>query len=441
MGRMKELAEQAGQEQPKPAEEKKPETFPVTMRAKLEGARNQIMETLPGSIDPKRFMMVALTAITRNDRLQECSLESVFLAVMEAAHVGLYPDGREASIVPYKGIAEFQPMWQGIARLMLRSPGLLDVQARPVFKGDEFDFQYGAKPDIWHKPKFESEELTYAYAIFWREGVPHPTFEVMSKADIEKARLSRRAPAGPGWKQWYSEMARKVPLKRLGKYADLSPEASRAITLDNLAIGSAEDWTDPELEGISPEYRNQLVRTHTRAGIERLKERMAADRAMQQGEPPEPEPQAHPPLEQETAQAPEDGVVRAADWNQDVKMPVATQSTATEKSAEMPTATEPEPEAGRDQRDRAFTPELLDEIVKDDLAPNREEAAKALGLSPWAKMKQPLRSRRPIFQWLRDFNEVIDIGGKPAQAAKKATERWQASGAPAGEEGAEEENA
>jgi hypothetical protein len=230
---------------------------------------------------------------------------------------------------------------------------------------------------------------------------------------IEQVRLKSRAPDSPAWSNpiYYPEMARKVVLKRLGKYADLSPEATRAIALDNLVVGG-EDWAGTEPEGISPEYRNQLVRAQTQASIERLKERMAADKA-QQDPPPAEDQQAHPPLEQEVGQT--------------------EPATATP-----PAGTELEPEAARE---RAFTPGLLDEIVKDGLAPNREEAAKTLGLSPWAKMKQPLSSRRPVFQWLRDFNEFIDIGAKVPQAAKKATERWQASGSPAGEEGAEEESA
>ena len=416
MGQVKKLAEQTGQEQPKSeADAKKPATFALAMKDQLEGARDQIMKALPNNIDAERFIMVALTAITRNDALQKCGLPSVFLAVMESARTGLYPDGKEAAIIPYKGVAEFQPMAQGITRLMLRSPGLTKVEARAVFEGDVFQFNYGLHPDLVHVPQgtdTASRKVTHAYAIMWRQGAD-PTFEVIDRDVIEEARLKSRSPDGPAWGNplWYPEMARKVVLKRIGKYADLSPEATRAIALDNLVVGG-EDWAGTEPEGISPEYRNQLVRAQTQASIERLKERMAADKA-QQDPPPAEDQQAHPPLEQEVGQT--------------------EPATATP-----PAGTEPEPEAARE---RAFTPGLLDEIVKDVLASNREEAAKTLGLSPWAKMKQPLSSRRPVFQWLRDFNEFIDIGAKPAQAAKKATERWQASGSPAGEEGAEEESA
>src|SRR3990172_11813418 len=117
MGAVKELAERAAEmaaeQHPKP-------TFALAMRDQLEGARDQIMKALPDRVDPERFIMVALTAITRNDKLQECGLPSVFLAVMECARTGLYPDGQEAAIIPYKSVAEFQPMLQCITRLILR---------------------------------------------------------------------------------------------------------------------------------------------------------------------------------------------------------------------------------------------------------------------------------------------------------------------------------
>jgi recombination protein RecT len=289
---MKKLAEQTGQEQPKPeTEAKKPVTFALAMKDQLEGARDQIMRALPSHIDSERFIMVALTAITRNDKLQECGLPSVYLAVMECARLGLFPDNREAAIIPYKGVATLQPMVQGITRLMLRSPGLLKVEARAVFEGDVFDFRYGLEPDLRHKPALLSETVTHAYAILWRQGTD-PTFEVVGRDEIERARLTSKAPDSPAWKQWYGEMARKVAVKRLGKYADLSPEATRAIEVDNLVSG--DPWAGAEPEGVSPEYRNQLVRAQTQGSIERLKERMSADRQMQQ---------EHPPLEQEVVQA------------------------------------------------------------------------------------------------------------------------------------------
>jgi recombinational DNA repair protein RecT len=305
---------------------------------------------------------------------------------MESARVGLMPDNREAAIIPYKGRAELQPMVQGITRLMLRSPGLTKVEARAVFEGDDFDFWYGLKPDLQHKPKFQSEAVTHAYAIMWRQGAD-PTFEVVGREEIERARLTSRAPDSPAWAKWYSEMARKVAVKRLGKYADLSPEATRAIDLDNLVSG--DPWAGHEPESVSPEYRNQLVRSRTEAGIDRLKQRMAVE-----------EPQRHPPLEVEVSQVPpgpEMAQARPAGGGE-----------------------QPEPAAEGGPDDRKFTPELLDAIVKDGLAPNRSAAAAVLGRSPWRSTSVSTSNRKPILHWVRAYNGYLDGGAPEDEAAAAA---------------------
>jgi hypothetical protein len=137
----------------------------------------------------------------------------------------------------------------------------------------------------------------------WRQGAG-TTFEVVTREEIEQVRGSSRAPDSPAWRNWYGEMCRKVVLKRLAKYADLSPEATRAIELDHVISGS-EPWGSDYVEGPSEEFRNQLVKNQTEAGIARLKDKMAGD-----------EPQRHPPLEAEIGQAPPaepeaDGAVEA----------------------------------------------------------------------------------------------------------------------------------
>jgi recombination protein RecT len=298
-------------------------TFVLAMRRELEAGGDQIKNALPDHIDVKRFILVTLTAISREPKLQACGIRSVYLAALELAHIGLFPDGKEAAIIPYRGVAEPQPMWQGIARLMRRSPGVLDVQAHAVFEGDEFLPQYGAQPNLIHVPKFSSQHVTHAYAIIWMQGVPHPTFEVAPREWIEKVRLSSRSPDSSAWSVWYSSTCRKVPLKRLGLYMDLSPIASRAIALDNLAIGNAESWADASIEDISPEYRNALVRASTQARLADLRQRLA----------PGEEPQEHPPLEQEVTQVPAEEIVPAAgelESGEDPKAPTTSPISGTE---------------------------------------------------------------------------------------------------------------
>jgi recombination protein RecT len=250
------------------------QAFPIQLRQFVESKQTDLASTLPKQIDPERFLRVALLAVTKNKALWECSKESVFLAIMESARVGLQIDNKEAALIPYGGHAEFMPMVQGIIRLMLRSPGLTKVEARVVRDGDQFEYRYGLDPQLEHKPIGGSDRpITHAYAVMWRQGAG-TTFEVVTREEIEQVRSSSRAPDSPAWKNWYGEMCRKVVLKRLAKYADLSPEATRAIELDHVISGS-EPWGSEYVEGPSEEFRNQLVKNQTEAGIARLKDKMA----------------------------------------------------------------------------------------------------------------------------------------------------------------------
>lgn len=370
-------------------ETKKP-NYALALREQLENRMPEIAAMLSATkMDPERFLRVALLAATKNPGLKECKVESIFLAVMESARLGLQPDNKEAAIVKFGDHAELLPMVGGVIRLMLRSPGLLKVEARVVRDGDEFDYRYGLDPQLVHKPIGGSDrEITHAYAVMWRQGAG-TTFEVVTREEIEQVRLSSRAPNSPAWRDWLGEMCRKVALKRLAKYADLSPEATRAIELDHFVTGS-EPWGGEYVDASSEEYRSQMVKSRTEDRLEGLKARLSGE-----------EEQRHPPLEQEVTQV--DPGVEAG-------------------QAEQPPSEEPDPD-----RERQFTPTLLDELVETKLSPNREDAAKILGLSPWASTEVPLHSRKQVMQWFKDFNEFVDIGANQKQAAQKATARWKAT--------------
>jgi len=251
----------------------KEQPFPIQLRSSMEQRGAEFAAMLgPLDVSHERFMRIALLYVTKNPKLWECSKQSVFLSIMEAARAGLMVDGKEAAIIPYKGVAEFMPMVSGIINLILRSPDVLKVEARVVREGDDFDCEYGLQPNLVHRPLSLNGEITHAYAIMWRPGT-EPTFEVMDREELELARSMSRAPDSPAYRNWLAEMYRKIVLKRLSKYADLSPEASRAIAIDHAVTG------DPRIagyvDGPSDEYQNLLVKNQTQAGINRLKEEMA----------------------------------------------------------------------------------------------------------------------------------------------------------------------
>src|SRR6266576_596011 len=56
---------------------------------------------LPDHIPLDRFRRVVITAVNQNSKLARADRRSLFNACAKCAHDGLYPDGREAALVPY----------------------------------------------------------------------------------------------------------------------------------------------------------------------------------------------------------------------------------------------------------------------------------------------------------------------------------------------------
>ena len=220
--------------------------------------REVLASALPKTVDVDRFIDVAQTAVLRDiDEMAKCTQESLYLAVKRCAQAGLMPDGEESAIVRYGDQAAWMPMVKGIIRLMLRSPNVAKVEARVVREGDEFTFHYGLHPTLDHRPISPpsgepfAPEISASYGIVYWSGLPpeHATFEVVERAEIERARKTSRASESPAWRHWYGEMARKVALHRISKYVDLSPEAQRAIQAD-IAAG----WEGAEGPGLAPGF-------------------------------------------------------------------------------------------------------------------------------------------------------------------------------------------
>ncbi len=248
--------------------------LPQRIRAQLEIRREDLESILPEWMTYKRFMNMSLMAIARTPKLADCDFSSIYLSLMECARLGLYPDGRQAAIVPYKGKATLLPMVQGIIELMLRAPKVTKVESRVVYYGDFFEYSYGLNSRLDHVPindETDFRQIIASYAIvFWEH--TEPTFEVVIRDDLVKARQSSAAPNGPAWVTWEGEQSRKVAVKRLSKYVDLTPEAQLLIEWDHEIYG--DPAMEGSVEGSSAAYKNQHVKAETEAKLEALKEKI-----------------------------------------------------------------------------------------------------------------------------------------------------------------------
>lgn len=219
---------------------------------------------LGDAIPVGHFIEVATTTyLDPKNRLQKCEPMSVVRALLRSAQLKLRPDGKEGAIIPRGREANFEPMFQGIVRLMLRTGTVKKVESHVVKHGDAFDYGFGLDPFLTHRPASSNDQggVEYAYAVVWLANGERQ-FEVVDRDELDKIkRLTKEGnngKLGPAWQNYPEEMQRKIAVKRLSKYIEQTPELAAVIDYDNeIQSGGMPDPRDylPELEDRTIEER------------------------------------------------------------------------------------------------------------------------------------------------------------------------------------------
>lgn len=214
----------------------------------------EIRRALPEVITPERFTRMALSALNTTPKLQECTQMSFLAALMNAAQLGLEPNTPlgQAYLLPYnnRGTLEcqFQIGYKGMIDLCYRNPQMQVIQAHVVYENDEFDYELGLNPRLFHRPTLSERGGVRAFYGLYKLNNGGFGFEVMSKADMDtyakeysKAFDSSYSP----WKSNYNGMAKKTVIKQVLKYAPLKADFRRAISTDEtIKTELYEDMSD-----------------------------------------------------------------------------------------------------------------------------------------------------------------------------------------------------
>ena len=209
------------------------------VRAMLEARRGELGRALPRHLSADRLLRVVLTAITKTPRLMECTQASLYNAVLQAAQLGLEPDGAlgQGYLIPYrnnkKGVIEarFQPGYRGLLALAWNSEQIAGVVAECVYEGDEFRFRMGLNPVLEHVPSGETDsaKITHAYAVITTKN-GGKVFKVLNRKQIDAvaSSSSNNDPDSP-WRTDFPPMAEKTVLIRALKLAPVSIEVRGAL--------------------------------------------------------------------------------------------------------------------------------------------------------------------------------------------------------------------
>lgn len=206
-----------------------------SLQGLLDRMQGELKKVLPAYLTPERMIRIALTAVGKTPKLQECTPISVVACVMEAAQLGLElntPLGH-AYMVPYKTTAQFQIGYKGYLKMTQNSGDVSYVDADCVYEGDEFKFSKGLHPDLRHVPCGEDDpdKITHAYAIaVLKDGKSQ--FVVLPRVRIERYRARSRAKDQGPWVTDYDAMCMKTAIRRLAKLLPLSVEVAERIVKD-----------------------------------------------------------------------------------------------------------------------------------------------------------------------------------------------------------------
>lgn len=265
-----------------------------TVQAFFEQNKGALAAVLPQHVKADRLMKIALGAMRQTPKLMECSVESLFGALVWCAQLGLEPNTPmgHAYLIPFKkkGVMEVQCIigYRGLIDLSRRSGQIVSIAAHEVCANDEFEFSYGLDEKLSHKPALSNRGAVIAYyAVAKLQGGGH-AFEVMSVEQVEAIRdregsnawkdiwengrpSGRREKASSPWWDHPAEMGRKTAVRRLFKYLPVSIELSDAVqaddavgkqNFDNVLEGHANVIDDPEMDAAPAEQEAPIQVEH-----------------------------------------------------------------------------------------------------------------------------------------------------------------------------------
>lgn len=256
-------------------------TSALEIQAALDNEQDRVAELVGGYAAAGRLRAAVMAAVARNPELLRCTRESFGAAILEAATMGLIPNGHLANIIRYRAYdkktqeyfyeAQLQPQYQGILYLARKCNEGLSIQTAVVYEGEDFEFQYGTEPFIRHVPNLELRTggtrrgVRAIYAVTRAPGEMFPEFVVLSIQDIRRHRNYSKSykeylrrnklsdeelcaieddpsrtipkPHACAWVGNFCAMGEKTGVWQVLKKRDISPELHQAMTYDTAEFG------------------------------------------------------------------------------------------------------------------------------------------------------------------------------------------------------------
>jgi len=153
---------------------------------------------------------------------------------LRCAHIGLYPDGKQAAIVRYDRDCALLPMVEGYIEILWKTGLVRDVNHNVVCMGDTFEFEEGDEGFVRHVRSLtrpaDAEAIGAWCVINLMTG--GKVIEIVDQADLKKIAAASKAVKGPR-SSWAREMHRKAPFRRATKRMPKTERLAALIEIDD----------------------------------------------------------------------------------------------------------------------------------------------------------------------------------------------------------------
>ena len=255
----------------------------------LEKMKKQMAMALPKHITPERMIRVALTAVQNTPKLLQCNRNSLLMAVLRAAQLGLEPDGilGQAYLIPFNRKYKEDGVWKstmdvqlivgykGLIDLARRSGEVSNIIAKEVYANDEFRVDFSQEIPFIHKPLLEGErgEVKFFWAMArFKDGGFH--WDYMTKQEVENIRDKGNGKDNKVWHEHFIEMGKKTAIRRIAKYLPMSVQ--KATILEDL-VDAGKNFTHDDFgEIIVHQEEDGSEDTKKVSGNDAIKEKLLA---------------------------------------------------------------------------------------------------------------------------------------------------------------------
>ena len=199
----------------------------------IERNKPELEKLLGPSLTVEQFKTAAMTYLRMQPKLYDCNPYSVVGGLRLGAQLGLSlgPLGH-FYLVPHAGEAVFILGYRGMVELAYRSAKVRRISAAVVREDDAFDFRYGTRAVLDHRPSGPPGErawvAVYAVAETTNGGKP---FVVMYPEEVETIRKRSqlgKQNQGP-WATDTEAMWRKTAVRQLQRWLPQTAESARAV--------------------------------------------------------------------------------------------------------------------------------------------------------------------------------------------------------------------